>query len=221
METPNESKASTPPNLLSRFRSGLSYLKLPAVALLTVFAVSMLIMTAVSTIHAPVPRYTHLTGEPQTILDCRDDGLAPAGILWVNEVERRFHQPVVVLLCHGGNVIPSEWVLQDNPMGVYGSRCEDALTALDQEHAMYPNRIVVCLACNPMHMAVHNRPWLYYSPSSTWIIPDRYLMSQSSDPSADSKTDGKGSTKFPNALADRSADDPNTIGNAFELVQGN
>jgi hypothetical protein len=164
---------------------------------------------------------SHTTPDPQVLMDVRDPSLEPFATLWQTEVSRRFHQPVVVLLCHGGNVIGDEWMIQDFPGIGYGHNCERAERALDEEHAAYPDRQVVCLACNPLHLALHDRPWLFYSTASVWCIPDRDVMSKSDDPDELRKTDGQVILKFPNLLSDRSDADPDGVGNIFEFIQAN
>lgn len=195
-----------------------------AVGAMAAAATVCLIMLGITLLSADpsVHQEQHLYTIPNCIMDCRDPTLLDPSRLWQQEIERRFHQPTVVMLCHGGNIVANEWVLLDNPGSeTYGGQCEDTIKALDREHVEYPDRIVVCLACNPNHLAIHGRPWLYYSPASTWIIPDRFLLSNSDNATDTEKTDGSGYGRLPNVLADRSAGDPDCIGNSYELIQAN
>jgi hypothetical protein len=162
----------------------------------------------------PVEKYS--VAEPQCQVVCYDSSLEPYEVAWATEIDRRFTGPSIAILAHGGGPEAARWLVEDNPGGGYGTECEDTLALADRTHAEHPDVIIILLCCNPSHVAVHGRPWLYYAPDSVWCVPDH---AQVSDIQSYLTTDGR--SVLPNVFVNRSALYPGAVGSAFELIEGN
>jgi hypothetical protein len=144
-----------------------------------------------------------------------DASLYPYAPLWQTELDRRFKVPTIALLLHGGGPVAQDWVVQDNRAGGYGQTCESATVLVDRIHNEHPDCVIVLLACNPSHVTIHDRPWLFYSPASVWCVPDRAVK-----PFVDG-ADTIDSHLNPNVVDNRSTEDMDAVGNAYELIEGN
>jgi hypothetical protein len=143
---------------------------------------------------------------------------------WKEELERRFHDKAVAILCHGGGPEADHWLLADNPGGGYGTMAEPAEALVDRVHAEYPDCTVILLACNPSHYSVHGRPWLYYSPDSVWCVPDRAV--KPFDSTGNAPFDHIPAATQPvephyDLMDNRSVSEPGIVGNAYEFVEAN
>lgn len=227
METPNESKAPPASNLLSRLRHCFSHLKIALLGFTVAFGTALIIMGTVDTVDLLSSKQAidevHITDAPPVIMDLRDPMLEGYAPMWQIEVGRRFSNSVVIL-CHGGGIVENEWVIQDNPLGSYGTTCEKIDDVLNKERAEFPTRTIVVLSCNPCHLVVHGHPNCFYSPSSVWCIPDRNIASaEENDAKIHQQIDGPNEadddSPAPVVRVDRSVADPETVGNIFEFIE--
>jgi hypothetical protein len=117
---------------------------------------------------------------------------------WERESGRRFDN-AFVFLCHGTEVVHGQWYLVEQ----HGDTLELALATdvADAIHKDYPDRTVILVACNPAHIVIHDRPWLYYANDSVWVVPDRDVGDDASNP----------------LDHNRWADAPGVLGNIFEF----
>ena len=148
-----------------------------------------------------------------------DESLEDFSVAWQTELSRRFRTPTIALLLHGGGPVAKDWDVQDNSGGGYGTTAEPATALVDRIHEEHPDCIIVLLACNPSHVAIHDRPWLYYSPALTWCVPDRFVKPFVNGADVIDPTTVRDLT--PNELDNRSAQFPDAVGNAYELVEAN
>lgn len=146
------------------------------------------------------------TPQPAVILLCQDESLAEGGLKWQAEVHRRFSD-AVVFCSHGQDC---NGIFMAFPQGTVASgiAVTDEIKILRAE---YGNRTLVFLCCNPQHIALHGFPNVYYSSSSTWVIPDRNVLD--ADVDQDSLT-----ATFSDGPSNRWATDPSITGNVWEMV---
>lgn len=136
-----------------------------------------------------------------------DESLNQFSVMWQKEISRRFPNAVAIL-CHGGSFQEGEWVVKA-PYGEH--QIMKATEIVKHYQALYPNRTIVLLACNPGHLKL-GIPNVYYSHSSVWCVPDRQVMSNSEMQFM--KLDG---TLAPGSAQDRSDVDPDVVGNIWEF----
>lgn len=150
-----------------------------------------------------------LDSRPDCIVDVHDPSLDMFVNAWQMEVQRRFHNSIV-LLCHGGGDVDGVWLMLDHGVP------RIAQDVIREEQAKYPNRILVILACNPGHLKLTGLPRVYYSTASTWCEPDRSLTGGSLDRMT---LDGE---EVPMRNTEtRWQSDPDVTGNIFEMVEAN
>lgn len=106
------------------------------------------------------------SNQPQVVVECLDDSLTKFVPAWKTEVARRWHEPCVMILCHGGELCKGEWVVKVNEQI---ERTDDLVIEMQRK---YPNRTLILLACNPGHLALKEHG-VWHSQDSTWCIPDR------------------------------------------------
>lgn len=104
---------------------------------------------------------------PPVIFKTYDPTLEKYNIGWSKEVQRRFPNSVVVAV-HGGEKIEGEWFVNTQP---YQKR---AAVLCREVQALYPDRTVVLIACNPGHLKL-GVPGVFYATDSVWCVPDRAL----------------------------------------------
>lgn len=158
------------------------------------------------------------TDQPGVIMDVFDPSLAGYAPMWQKEIGRRFPHAVGVL-CHGGELLEGEWITLDAEAPVH---FDLVTTLIAREQAKYPGREIVVLCCNPGHIAIHNFPGVYYSPSSVWCVPDRSYADLSSSPDRMKMLDlfHWGGKKSESKMAiNRWSLDPDATGNIFEFIE--
>jgi hypothetical protein len=150
-----------------------------------------------------------------------DDSLDQFAVDWQNELNRRFTQPTIALMCHGGGPLASEWLAEDNPGGSYGTTCELVTILVDRIHAEHKDCLVVLVSCNPNHVMLHGRPWLFISPGLVWCEPDRAVKPFVNSAETIDPPSTQPDAFDPNETDNRSVQCPTAIGNAFEFIECN
>jgi hypothetical protein len=164
----------------------------------------------------PAPRLGHGT-YPDVIIDVRDASLDSYGPAWERELGRRFHNSVAIL-CHGGNVVQGEWLVQNDPDGGYAHTVCTVQQMIVAEQREYPGRTVILLCCNPDHEVLHGYPNVYYAPSSVWCIPDRECPPNTGEGRMTTQqVRGRGGY-YDVESQSRWGEDPDDVGNAFEFI---
>lgn len=136
-----------------------------------------------------------------------DESLEAAAGLWEKELGRRFSNAVAII-CHGGDLIEGEWMVKVHDGDHVAMRADELVK---HYQALYPDRQVVLLACNPGHLKL-NVPGVFYAHSSVWTIPDRNVIDHQAMQYL--TIDGRRGADAGN----RADAEPDVIGNAFELI---
>lgn len=88
---------------------------------------------------------------------------------WDLEVQRRF-PTAVIIGGHGGDVL-GQWMMIDEAT----RRPLLIKQVVKDVQALYPNRTIVILSCNPDGLQLHNLPNVYYATESVWMCPERFF----------------------------------------------
>jgi hypothetical protein len=112
----------------------------------------------------PAPK----VGQPAVIVETLDADLQPFAAYWRIETARRFPNAVAVLMHGYANSPLGDWNTH-----VDGLPALHATQVLVEARKQFPDRTIVLLACNPVHVRLHGFPNTYYSPANVWCIPDK------------------------------------------------
>jgi hypothetical protein len=148
---------------------------------------------------------------PGVIMEVADPSLEEFAPAWQQEIGRRFPNAVGIL-CHGGDFIEGEWI-------VSAKSFEHHVTMADlvrHYQAMYPDRTIVVLACNPGHLRM-GIPGVYYAHSSVWCVPDRALTPDQFPAGEAMQTFDSGYEA--STATNRWASNPDVVGNIFEFIK--
>lgn len=141
-------------------------------------------------------------------MEVLDPSLESYASLWREEIARRFPDAVGVI-CHGGDLEEGRWVVRSG-----GQYIQTADALVQHFQAKWPGRVIVLLACNPGHLALHESG-VYYALDSVWCVPDRDTAEPDSAPGEDRLTmDGDAVL----GGADRWHAESGVVGNIFEFV---
>lgn len=191
-------------------------------------AVSAGVILKTLSLSAPAPaNFIVEAGRPAVVVDCLDITLQQYTADWQVEVARRFPDSVMVI-AHGGDAVQGQWA-------IYPTLSQGVLieTEIRREQAAHPGRTLVILSCNPSHDVLHGFPNVYYAGSSVWLIPDRnYLGGLPDDPHGHLKISETLPSAPPVTMpffvtqpaaehekpTNRSASDPDTVGNIWEFI---
>jgi hypothetical protein len=177
-------------------------------ALLTVLVVLASIFTAY---HPAVP------SGPDVVIETLDPSLEPFATYWQNEIGRRYHNSVGILV-HGGDFIEGQWIAGSN---YAPHRRVTPMTEIVQHYQkLYPTRKVVLLACNTGHLKLGIKG-VPYATASVWCIPDRELKPEHFA-TATRVLEGAGIviiTNRPKIELTRWQARPDVVGNIFEFVE--
>lgn len=155
------------------------------------------------TMHFMAP--TNQLTQPSVIVEVFDHSLDQFVPMWQKEVGRRFSNAVVVL-CHGGDFVRGEWIVDSQPGSGHIEKVDDVLQRIKIQ---YPGRQIVLLACNTGHLKPAT-PDVYYAASSVWCVPDRALTPDLFENGDLNKTlNGEDKSRW--------EDDPDVVGNIFEF----
>lgn len=143
---------------------------------------------------------------PPVIAEVLDPSLQRFAPAWQAEAGRRFDHAVIVL-CHGGNFIGNEWIVNATAYGRYTTAQDVARF----EKAKYPGRTIILLCCNPGHLDL-GISGVYFFGDSVWCLPDRAIGDNPQD--ARLKLD----TGYDPAMS-RWSEEPGICGNIFEAIR--
>ena len=164
------------------------------------FLVSALLVLLFSFSHRhATPAYCD---QPDVIVENLVPSLDRYAPMWQQEVGRRFHHSVVILV-HGGDFLEGEWIVGSEQ---YGHPVITAKQVVRHFQQQFPDRTIVLIACNTGHLRL-GIPGVYYAHSSVWCVPDRDVF-RSLD-GANKMLDGQ--------EQDRSALEPEIVGNIWEF----
>jgi hypothetical protein len=174
----------------------------------------VLLLALISTLnlvsYKPQVKVTHYLSQPGVIVEVLDPSLQQFAVDWQVEVGRRFPKALVIL-CHGGNFIEGEWSVKAAVRWPYTS----AQHLVRHYQQLYPDRVVVLLACNVGHLKL-NVPGAYYAHSSVWCEPDR---ATGGAPENDYRMlDDDPESPLGGHEASRWTVDPEVVGNVFEFI---
>lgn len=216
----------------------LRFVALLVFAFLVVFGVTIMATPSATPVPAAAQTYGYLHCQPrdvyesqlpQVITECLDPSLEDFVPAWRTEIARRWHDPCVVILCHGGEPARGVWAV------MVPGQPETADDLVIEMQRKYPNRILILLACNPGHLALKEHG-VFHSISETWCVPDHAVTSMEDISSEDRALMGTPATKpsfppipFPFEPAEedepphvsgptRWQAHPDVCGNAFELI---
>ena len=164
------------------------------------------------------------TSKPGVVMRVLDPTLEQFAPMWQQEISRRFPNAVGVLV-HGGDFVEGSWVIGDWQYRS-GQHVRPVSAVVQEAQAMYPNRTIVLLACNPGHLKL-NIPNVYYAPASVFCVPDRFTDSVQVTPEMLTRTLLFGmrakaeAAKHRPALGGRWQQDEDIVGNIYEFSTDN
>lgn len=118
------------------------------------------------------------TAGPDVVMEVLDPSLEQFAPAWQQEIARRFHHSVGILV-HGGDFVQGEWIVEGNYAS--GQHVQHTADVVAHYRAMFPDRTIVLLACNPGHLNL-GIPGVYYAHSSVWCVPDRAMTANDFSP---------------------------------------
>lgn len=84
---------------------------------------------------------------------------------WRNEVDHRFGDRAVIVVCHGRG--DSEWQFVPDPP----KKPESVQAMSARLRQMYPGRPIVLITCNPGGFELHGLPGVYYARRDVLVPP--------------------------------------------------
>lgn len=137
-----------------------------AVLILLVSIVYTLVATA--SLHRHPIQFVPSTS-PDVVMEVLDPTLEDGAQLWQAEIGRRFHNAVGIVV-HGGDFVQGEWIVEGNYAS--GEHVQLITDVVHRYQALFPDRTIVLVSCNPGHIKL-GIPGVYYAMSSVWVVPDR------------------------------------------------
>lgn len=166
---------------------------------------------------------------PPVVMEVLDPSLAAFAPLWRDEIGRRFDNAVGILV-HGGDFVEGQWIAGTN-VAMF-RRVTPMREVVEHYQRLYPDRVVVLLACNTGSLRL-GIPGVYYAKSSVWSVPDRAVTPEMYE-------NGLAEQKLPDCNFDEDPEDeppqsvrpaalsppkptrwqgdPDVVGNVFEFV---
>lgn len=136
-----------------------------AATYLALVLISVLTLNALFTYKSSVP------SGPDVVIETLDPSLEVYATYWQNEIGRRYHNSVGILV-HGGDFIEGQWIAGSNY--AMHRRATPMTEIVEHYQKLYPTRKVVLLACNTGHLKLGIKG-VPYATASVWCIPDREL----------------------------------------------
>lgn len=109
------------------------------------------------------------SSSPDVIMRVLDPTLEDGVQLWQAEIGRRFHNAVGIVV-HGGDFVQGEWIVEGNYAS--GNHVRSVTDVVREAQALFPDRTIVLVSCNPGHIKL-GIAGVYYAMSSVWVVPDR------------------------------------------------
>lgn len=182
-------------------------------AVVAVLAATLVVVGLLS-VAVPTKQYES-SNNPRVVVQCLDQSLIPYADLWKNEATRRFDSAVVIE-CHGGSIEDGKWVMKAGWQP--WEKLVPVETVIARYRALYPNRELILISCNPDHIVLHGYPHVWYAKSSIWVIPDRALTPAMMRNGEDRLRWDSGFDPV-DASKSRSDLDPDVVGSVFELIE--
>lgn len=151
---------------------------------------------------------------PDVIMRVLDPSLEQYSVMWQNEIGRRVHHALGIIV-HGGDFVQGQWIVGTNEYAS-GEHVKTAQEVVTYYQNLYPDRTIVLISCNTGHVPL-GIPGVYYAKASIWCVPDRNVT----DPAVASKLLDKIKlyTVGEAQLSSRWETYPEVVGNIFEFVR--
>lgn len=155
-------------------------------------------------------------GNPTVVMEVLDPTLEQFAPAWRVEIARRVPNAVGILV-HGGAFVQNEWIAGAG----YAGHITLTTEIVKHYRDVYPDRVLVLLACNPGHLKL-GIPGVYYSMSNVWCVPDRGVSPDKAKYSVVNRKLGDFEFRDLYQLEDgvsRSQSEPDVVGNIYEFVR--